>query len=343
MKQLSTAFLFFVITLSAVAQKRVYFDFYGSKTKAEHAFRYEVTTSVVNEAGETRYFVKSYYMSDSLESVASYADKKQKIKDGTFVSYDEMGRKKEEMTYAKNELEGRYAEYAYNGRISMETTFKNDEAEGTFISYHKNGNVEMKQQFSGGKANGECLIYHENGQLRNQQMYVNDKKNGDSFEYYANGQLDGEERHVDGKLQGQCRWYHENGQVSSIEVYEADSLLHFELFNEDGTPDLVSTSPGNGPQYPGGSLAMRKFLAEHIVYPENALDYGLQGTAYLTFMITAEGRIKEIKVLRGVPDCPECDKEAVRVLKIMPKWNAEKRHNRSINEQYNLPITFKLH
>jgi protein TonB len=84
----------------------------------------------------------------------------------------------------------------------------------------------------------------------------------------------------------------------------ADSLSHMETM----------------PSFPGGMKAMHEYLNKNLQYPQEALDIGLEGKCHLAFTVTAEGKIVDVEVRRGVPDCPECDKEAVRLFRSMPDW-----------------------
>lgn len=93
--------------------------------------------------------------------------------------------------------------------------------------------------------------------------------------------------------------------------------------------------------FPGGREALLKYLQEQIVYPQVAKDAGISGKVYLKFVVSAQGTISNVKVMRGIPDCPECDQEAVRVVRRMPKWIPGKSNGKVVNSFYNLPIVFK--
>jgi protein TonB len=95
-------------------------------------------------------------------------------------------------------------------------------------------------------------------------------------------------------------------------------------------------------EFPGGKAEMIAYLATNIKYPENALKLGLQGKCYLRFIVSENGYISNVKVMRGVPDCPECDKEAIRVVKSMPNWIPGKLNGKAVNSVFNLPVAFKL-
>lgn len=95
-------------------------------------------------------------------------------------------------------------------------------------------------------------------------------------------------------------------------------------------------------EFPGGMAALKKFLGDNLSYPQTAVDEEIEGKVYLRFVVDKNGEISRVSVTRGIADCPECDKEAVRVVKKMPKWAPGKNGGKAVDSYYNLPITFKL-
>jgi protein TonB len=95
-------------------------------------------------------------------------------------------------------------------------------------------------------------------------------------------------------------------------------------------------------EFPGGRAALMKYLGENIRYPQVAQEMGIQGKCYLSFIVSESGFISNVSVKKGVTDCPECDAEAVRVVKAMPKWTPGKVNGKTVNQKYSLPVTFKL-
>lgn len=94
--------------------------------------------------------------------------------------------------------------------------------------------------------------------------------------------------------------------------------------------------------FPGGRAALLKYLSENIKYPQTAVEMGLQGKCYLQFVVSENGFISNVKVKKGVTDCPECDQEAIRVVKGMPKWAPGKVNGKAVNSTFSLPVSFKL-
>lgn len=94
------------------------------------------------------------------------------------------------------------------------------------------------------------------------------------------------------------------------------------------------------PSYVGGDEARVKFFVENIKYPENAMKKGIQGTVYVTFIIRSDGSVTDVKILRGIGG--GCDEEALRIVKMMPKWNPGESEGKPVDVAFNLPVKFKL-
>lgn len=94
-------------------------------------------------------------------------------------------------------------------------------------------------------------------------------------------------------------------------------------------------------QFPGGMPKMKPFLVENLVYPQVPLEMGIGGKCYLRFVVDTNGDISDVTIMRGVADCPECDREAKRVVKKMPRWIPGTKRGKPVDSYFNLPITFK--
>jgi len=94
------------------------------------------------------------------------------------------------------------------------------------------------------------------------------------------------------------------------------------------------------PQFPGGDAEMIKYLSKNIKYPKKAKKKGIQGTVYITFVVEIDGTLSGIKVLRGVHK--DIDKEAIRAISTMPKWEKGSHRDTPARVQINLPIKFSL-
>jgi len=94
------------------------------------------------------------------------------------------------------------------------------------------------------------------------------------------------------------------------------------------------------PFYPGGEAELSKFISENIKYPYSAIKHKIQGRVIVRFIVTKQGTIDKIEVLRSLS--PDCDKEAVRVISYMPKWIPGKQNGVKVSAWFTLPIQFKL-
>ena len=94
------------------------------------------------------------------------------------------------------------------------------------------------------------------------------------------------------------------------------------------------------PNFPGGEEARMRFLQEHLRYPSEAREAGLQGTVFVSFVVEKDGSISDAKVLRGVGE--SLDAEALRVINAMPNWEPGSQRGEHVRVQYNMPIRFVL-
>lgn len=96
------------------------------------------------------------------------------------------------------------------------------------------------------------------------------------------------------------------------------------------------------PSFPGGETAMNDYLKKNIQYPKLEKEFGVSGIVYVTFVVQKDGSITDIKCLRGVKSGPALEKEAIRVIKTMPKWKPGSQNGKIVNVQYQMPVKFVL-
>lgn len=94
------------------------------------------------------------------------------------------------------------------------------------------------------------------------------------------------------------------------------------------------------PSFPGGDAALMNHLANSIRYPAIAQENGVQGRVVCSFIVEKDGSLSEVKVLRGVD--PSLDKEAVRVIRSLPRWTPGRQNDRTVRVKYSLPVSFRL-
>lgn len=122
------------------------------------------------------------------------------------------------------------------------------------------------------------------------------------------------------------------------EVLKAKEVIADEKPKEEETKvfDVVEQMP----EFPGGAAALMKWLSDNIKYPSIAEENGIQGRVVCTFVVERDGSVTDIQVARSVD--PSLDKEAIRVLKKMPKWIPGKQNGSAVRVKYTVPVTFRL-
>ncbi len=93
------------------------------------------------------------------------------------------------------------------------------------------------------------------------------------------------------------------------------------------------------PEFPGGMEALYQFLAANIKYPGGPDDC-VSGKIIVSFVIEKDGTVSDAKVVRKLH--PAFDAEALRVVKLMPKWEPGRQEGKPVRVQFNLPINFNL-
>ena len=110
---------------------------------------------------------------------------------------------------------------------------------------------------------------------------------------------------------------------------------------EEEEEEVIFVVVESMPEFPGGAQAMFKFISENVKYPVIAQENGIQGRAICQFVVNKDGSIVDVAVVRTSGDA-SLDKEAVRVIKSMPKWTPGKQRGKPVRVKYTVPINFRL-
>ena len=126
-------------------------------------------------------------------------------------------------------------------------------------------------------------------------------------------------------------------------TYESDFANYIPALDlsKDSIQIYNSSNVDVMPQFPGGDAALMKFLGDNICYPAKAVEKGTQGRVTLRFIVTPDGLIANVEVVKPL-DSSFCDNEAVRVIKKMPKWIPGKQNGKPVYVYFTIPITFKM-
>lgn len=134
------------------------------------------------------------------------------------------------------------------------------------------------------------------------------------------------------------------GEEPIVNSEPDDDYIFVPFTEEGGDPiedeDVPFTIVEDMPEFIGGEKELLRFLQKNVTYPKDAIGLGISGTVYVNFVISKKGKIKKINILRGVNKL--LDREAIRVVKMMPDWKPGKQRGKTVEVSYNLPINFTL-
>ena len=140
----------------------------------------------------------------------------------------------------------------------------------------------------------------------------------------------------------------DNVETESIEVNTEDDkeaevviAAPVEAPVEEEEEEVVFVVVESMPEFPGGQQALFKYLSENVKYPVIAQENGIQGRVICQFVVNKGGSIVDVEVVRSGGD-PSLDKEAIRVIKSMPKWKPGKQRGKAVRVKYTVPVNFKL-
>ena len=126
--------------------------------------------------------------------------------------------------------------------------------------------------------------------------------------------------------------------VETLSIIEANMELIEEEVDEI---EVVSFNMvEQKPIYPGGDIALLKFISDSTKYPEEAMQNAISGKVYVQFVIDAEGYVTNVQIAKGV--APILDQEAIRVIKLMPRWTPGKQRGKPVSVSFVVPINFYL-
>ena len=124
--------------------------------------------------------------------------------------------------------------------------------------------------------------------------------------------------------------------AQSVGINAANSPLETKL------PD-VYTIVEEMPEPAGGINTFYQYVSSHIIYPQLAKEDGIQGKVFVKFVVETDGSLSDIRVLKGIERCVDCDNEAIRVVKsYTEKWMPGKQNGIPVRVYYTLPIAYKV-
>ncbi len=138
-------------------------------------------------------------------------------------------------------------------------------------------------------------------------------------------------------------------EIADLELDLFDENKETEFVEMDVTTQVVEEVPvaeeiflivEKMPEYPGGDVALRKFIAANVKYPEVAMENDIQGKVYVRFVVTSKGAVDQVQIARSVD--PLLDEEAIRVVKSLPDWTPGEQRGKKVSVWYTVTINFQL-
>ncbi|TND07188.1 MAG: hypothetical protein FD123_3333 [Bacteroidetes bacterium] len=220
----------------------------------------------------------------------------------------------EEGQYVNDKREGKFTGYACDGKLLYTAHYRSGTLDGLYEEYHANGKIFIRQEFKTGQLAGTLKVWEPNGKLQKEYSIAEIKSNM-----------------VD------------QDPVAGIRRFAARASRRPDEVTDPGDEIGLMEFPEEQPSFPGGESEMYKYLSQNIRYPAMEKEMGIQGTVYIKFIIGKDGSVSEVEVARSVPGGTGLEKEAVRVIRSMPRWSPGKTNGRPVRTKYTLPIRFILH
>ncbi len=126
-----------------------------------------------------------------------------------------------------------------------------------------------------------------------------------------------------------------NGVPENMEVMDS-----YPVAVERSEPEIYDWTE-EAAVFQGGKDEMNVFITKHLRYPESVMQGIVSGKVYVKFIVSRSGEISEVEVLKGIPACPECNEEAVRLVKSMPNWIPGKQNGKNVSSYVRLPLKFE--
>ena len=139
--------------------------------------------------------------------------------------------------------------------------------------------------------------------------------------------------------------YFPNGNLQFHEIKDVKDTYSLTFYDEAG--NVIKEAPVDFvpyktmPEYPGGEKELMYFLSQSVQYPVECQKSGIQGRVICQFAVAKNGKIEDVRVVRSGGH-PLLDKEAVRVLRSMPKWIPGKKRGEPVRVKYTVPVNFAL-
>jgi TonB family protein len=240
-----------------------------------------------------------------------------------------------------------------------------DQPDGRFLvrDYYMSGQLQMEPTICTAYTpklmwEGVAKLYHENGKVKEEGFFKNEDRQGVHQYWYDNGTPNKIVWHApDGRVKFHQVWsksgkellVNGNGTIEDpqweilggtyyMEIRDSISIASY-TYNET-IGDTVYLLIEKVPEYQGGLENMYRTISSNMKYPVTARRLGTEGTVFIGFVVDEQGKSMAHEVLKGISR--DCDKEALRVSKLLNSWNPGVHRGKPVKVKFVLPIKYKL-
>ncbi len=228
-----------------------------------------------------------------------------------------------------------------SGNILMTGMYKDKPLKvkhGLFTYYYSNGKPQIRGQYNNNEQADLWMTWHPGGERKDSVYFQTGYRHGPAASWFANGNPRYIGKYLYSYPDSSWTWYHENGKPSTKEKYDGGKLKSLECFDTLGNYSGVGCALEKAPTIKGYYGGINKYIMDSLYYPEEALKKNIQGIVDISFTISKEGKLEQVKVL-NTPDSM-LSNEVIRVLKSVPVWYPAIEHNRPVDLSQTLKIPF---
>lgn len=165
-------------------------------------------------------------------------------------------------------------------------------------------------------------------------------RHGSEFFFYANGKVRSRTDYKLDKRDGVLEIHYPDGQLERRETYRADVRQTGECFAEDGSSVEFFEHEALMPKYNGGGLiTVKEAIIANLTYPLIAQALNLQGQVYVSFVVSAQGDVEDIKIVKGTKELGEA---VVAAVKKLGRFTPARRDGKAVPVSFTVPIIFSL-
>lgn len=349
------------------AQLKSHYLFLGKKFELTKVIDYVFKEQLIRDGIQIKYREDGSILNEQL-----FSERKLQRE----ITYYPDGKKQLLVSVKGKIIDGEYKMWFPNGQLYYSGNYKNNFKDGEFQEYNDSGVLLRRGIYKDGKLiDGEPVVPDVTyDQPEKPAVYITGDDGFDEFLKMSSANIDGlkeiaKPRRIDLRV-----LIDKTGRITNVEIISEIQPNELEILNEvfkelpkftpateEGIPvislkdlnfvlsadglkrnikDEVFAEPDEMPEFPGGSEALRHFIASNLHYPYAAQKERIQGKVFVNFIVNEDGTISKVTLARGVHYL--LDEEAIRVIKSMPKWTPGERDGKPIKVSYTVPISFAL-